>query len=385
MKGSTREAVRIAAGMLIALILFFGILGWALIGSADGAVLPIRASYVVDKSYCNWDSLGVTMYYKGSAEKDTLFTSPICSLNVIIGVDSVGDYFVRNVYYVTDGILVEDYLSTSYYTPWPVTMLVDTAAIGRTVWDNDIVGQASRIVGYVDSVDTIIRPFVAIAVVDTEAVARSTWNEAIIAEADRTIGNAGGAGPGGYACSLYVQKSGAAVQDVTVRLLNTAGDSEIGRLPVDANGRAIFSVPNETYLVYVSKAGLTQTVLPETVVVSADGVSDTVAVTEFDPGNPPQPGLCRVYGYVTDLMAEGVLAKITAEADSTTIFYEGLVISHYSVVDTADDDGYWYLDLFKSDSINSAYKFQVYLGIKAIRTIGDYSVPDSTTHWFIGQ
>lgn len=352
----------------------------------EGATVEVNAVYVYGRACTDWDSLRAILSWQGVVEKDTLFASA-CSLRALVGVDSVGNYGLKMIYYLSDGILIENDQVSSWYSPILVNMPVDSAPIARSVFDDDVNARADRTIGVVDSTvktDTLLTGVGATATVDDSAIAAAVWNDDYIPEASRTIGNVSGLGSGGTPCTTFVMDSTlGAIASVSVSLYGTDG-TRYTNWTTDANGRIIFSTAADTYLGYAEERWLTQYTLPDTIAVTAgNGANDTIWVKTFDPGAAPAPGLCRVYGYVASLSAIAVGAWVEAEADSDEIYYDGMVISHYARRDTCSvTTGYWYLDLFPSDSINSTYTVRIKYGIQSIRTFEAVTVPDSTQWWF---
>jgi hypothetical protein len=204
-------------------------------------------------------------------------------------------------------------------------------------------------------------------VVDTAKIARSVWDDDIVAENSRSVDLSGcGAGSGAYPCSLYVfnQADSSAMQGVVVRIMNGSQTATAAVGVSDPDGLVVASLDAAEYCVWVYKAGVEFDDLPDTVAVSSPSVMDTIWGSCFDPGEPVAAELCRVYGWIFDLSGEGLQdVTVTAKIGKTPIRYQGTLISPYYRTVQTDSSGYWFMDLFPSESLtpdDSEYEFMVY-------------------------
>lgn len=196
-----------------------------------------------------------------------------------------------------------------------------------------------------------------------------------------------GNGTGAIPCTLHVLTTAGddtvAVQGVVLRFYNSTETATAALTISDANGRGIVSLDADIFHVYGYKIGASFPGQPLTINVTAGGSNDTLWAQTFDPGQPPSPELCRVYGWVRDLGAGNIAAAtIQARITDSPLRYQGILISPYELTTTTDTAGYWQLDLFPSASLTpdtTRYEFTIRYTSGAIlrRRI---AIPD-TTHW----
>ena len=123
----------------------------------------------------------------------------------------------------------------------------------------------------------------------------------------------------------------------------------ISGLHTDINGKLIVSLDPGSFWIEVFANGFN----PEfdTLVVADGGGTVMLLMDRFDPGTPPDPGLCRVYGWVYDISGDS-LADIDVTAEIPREFhpvkYSNVVITPFSKSTTTDINGYWQLDLIPS-------------------------------------
>jgi hypothetical protein len=209
----------------------------------------------------------------------------------------------------------------------------DTAAVARSVWNNAIVPLAGRRTGYADSVGTV------------ESVPSS--------------------GTGAYPCSLYYfcGEDTSAIQGVFSRALNSSQTATSAISISNSNGLVVFSLDNALYRIWSYLTGFTFEGLPKDLSVTSPAVNDTIWATRFDPGDPPSPALCRVYGWVLDLTGNPIAgAAVNGGIRYSPLRYAQLVISPYSRSTVTDSAGYWYLDLIPSGELvpeNTTYMFSI--------------------------
>jgi len=224
--------------------------------------------------------------------------------------------------------------------------------------------------------------------VDTEEVARSVWNDDIIAQNLRTVDLSGcQSGGGAYACSLFVfdQSDSSALQGVVVRFMNESQTATEAVAMSDPNGLALVSLDAAKYRVWTYKAGVLFADLPDSVIVAAPSVVDTLWGSRFDPGDPVAAELCRVYGWIYDLSGAGISGvTVAAGINKTPIRYQGMLISPYYRSAVSDSSGYWFLDLYPSASLTPddlEYEFVIYYESGRIAR-KKLKVPDLTSWQF---
>lgn len=176
-----------------------------------------------------------------------------------------------------------------------------------------------------------------------------------------------GSGNGAIPCSLFVMSAVSgdtiALQGVFLRVYNSAETATAAAGTTDANGRAVFTLEESGYHVYAYQAGFEFSPLPESVTVDADGVTDTIWGTPFDPGSPATAALCRVYGWVYNLGGDTLNgAVVNARIVQSPLRYQNVVISPYDLTTTTNSAGYWRLDLFPSAALTpdtTLYEFTI--------------------------
>jgi len=189
---------------------------------------------------------------------------------------------------------------------------------------------------------------------DTVAAHVWTWST-------RTLTS--GAGTGSNQVTLTVKNSGdsSVLNGVQVQVLNQTQSATEGLLSTSSLGEAVFALNNGIYKVRIFKPGYVFTV-PESVIVSGN-TSATFYGSAFNPGTPPSPALCRVYGYVKDINnLPAVGAKVEALNKTVPLKYQSVVISPYYKTTVTDNNGYWYLDLFPNSILtptDSKYRFNI--------------------------
>jgi len=139
--------------------------------------------------------------------------------------------------------------------------------------------------------------------------------------------------------------------------------TKVAGLPTDVDGELILALDSGSYWLEITANNYNQT--KDTITVPAGGNTDTLFMPMFDPGSPPDPGLCRVYGWVYDIGGDSLAgAEITAEIPRTyhPAKYDNVVITPYSKSTVTDSSGYWFLDLIPTSLLSnsqSKYMFTV--------------------------
>jgi hypothetical protein len=176
-----------------------------------------------------------------------------------------------------------------------------------------------------------------------------------------------------------------ALQGVFVRAYNSTETATAAGGTTNANGRVIFSLEAATFHVYGYQSGYSFIPQPDTVLVDAGGITDTLWAVPFDPGLPATAGLCRVYGWIRNLGGDTLAgATVQARIAQSPLRYGNLVVSPYELTTTTDSTGYWFLDLFPSSTLtpnNTQYEFTIRLSSGAILH-RKLAVPD-TTQWLL--
>jgi hypothetical protein len=152
-----------------------------------------------------------------------------------------------------------------------------------------------QITHLIHSVDTSRVSLGAVATVDTAAIARSVWDNDIVTLATRTV-TSSASGTGVYSDSIRVLRrsdSTAVGAGATIWLRPNGGGNNLTAL-TDANGYAKFSVDADTFFVYLWVVGYQPEIVPDTNKVPAANVRDTVWVVATTAGPAPAAGLTPV-------------------------------------------------------------------------------------------
>ncbi len=193
-------------------------------------------------------------------------------------------------------------------------------------------------------------------------------------------------GSGAYPCTLttFDQTNQVAVPGAAVTLYNSDESALIASGVSDNNGRLILALDADDYSAYSRAMNYNPLQLPKSISTTSGGSNDTLFLSPFAPGEPADPGLCRVYGYVYNLhgapLAE-VVVRATLETNS--VVADGAVISPYAASTSTDTLGYWYLDLIPTSHMQpepATYDFSIYYPAGTIfrRAV---AVPDSSNYW----
>ncbi len=232
----------------------------------------------------------------------------------------------------------------------------DSSFYMRTDWSN-IKNQNAAVnfdrthLAYVDTADSINEFFV-----DTSQIksmnynnlwgASLVWNYPV---RTLTVGAGSGANRVVIRCRNFPDNS--PVSFAQIQVLDSTESSTFGLLTSDSQGRGFFALENGIYCVRLYKPGW-QFSIPETLKVNGNEDTSYYA-NSFDPGTPPQPCLCRVFGWIYDIENQPVAgAKIEAGINKVPLKYQNVVISPYNKSALTEDDGYWYLDLYPNSILN---------------------------------
>jgi len=152
------------------------------------------------------------------------------------------------------------------------------------------------------------------------------------------------------------------IQDARVRVKTIDQSTiKVPGLSTDVNGSRILELDPDSFFVSVNHNNYLM--IQDTIVVESGGGTDTVWMSLFDPGNPADPDLCRVYGWVYDLTGDPLEnIRVTSEipTDYHPVKYSGAIVTPFKKSVSADSTGYWEIDLFPNSvlsNVNSKYLF----------------------------
>lgn len=150
---------------------------------------------------------------------------------------------------------------------------------------------------------------------------------------------------------------------VTVRNLAQTATKVPGKR-TDSSGRVMLELDPDSFVVALYANNYTQGDL-DTIAVSSGGGTDTLWINMFDPGNPADPDLCRVYGWIYDITGDslkGVSVTAQIPTEYHPVKYSNIIITPFRKSVETDSLGYWQIDLFPNSLLSapdSKYLFAV--------------------------
>ena len=169
---------------------------------------------------------------------------------------------------------------------------------------------------------------------------------------------------------------------VTVRNLDQTSTKVPGHR-TDSSGKLYLELDPDSFVVALYANNYIQPDL-DTIVVSTGGGTDTLWMNLFDPGNPPSPDLCRVYGWVYDITGdslEGVTVTSEIPPEFHPVKYSNVIITPFKKTTKTDSTGYWQIDLFPNSVLSdedSRYAFIIEYPSGVVFK-ARVEVPDSTS------
>lgn len=192
-------------------------------------------------------------------------------------------------------------------------------------------------------------------------------------------------GGGTEAETLFIFASDTtALEGVSVTVRNLAQTStKVPGKRTDSAGKVLLELDPDSFVVALYSNNYFQFDL-DTIAVSVGGGTDTLWMNIFDPGNPADPDLCRVYGWVYDITGdslEGVAVTAEIPAEYHPVKFSDIVITPFMKTVETDSLGYWQIDLFPNSFLSapdSKYQFTIKYpsGVIFRSTV---SVPDSVS------
>jgi len=160
-------------------------------------------------------------------------------------------------------------------------------------------------------------------------------------------------GPGAIPVRVYAYDSTNAVSVAGVRINVKLADGTPKHYDLTgSDGWANMTLAVGERYIYAEHNNYDFTTPACTLTVPTDSLRDTVYATAFDPGDPGDADLKRIYGWIKnagDVALEGAIVTLTLDVPGDTIPYQtgtGVTIHRTAVRDTTDADGYWSLDIY---------------------------------------
>jgi len=136
---------------------------------------------------------------------------------------------------------------------------------------------------------------------------------------------------------------------MAVRNLDQSALIAVGR--TDSYGLARFNLDSDCFLVAAFAPGYIFDSF-DTIVVNGP-LCDSILACRFDPGNAPDPNLCRVYGFIYNVNGEPEAGATVSAWLPTGVARAGAgIISPFRVQTTTDNIGYFYFDLIPGAALN---------------------------------
>jgi hypothetical protein len=207
--------------------------------------------------------------------------------------------------------------------------------------------------------------------------------------ADTLAGRGWMIGNGANLCSLWVlttEDTSAAV-GVPISIKNNSFNATIAQNLTNANGVALFRLADGTFKVLTNLPDYPQVNDYDTFTVSGAS-QDTIWVSTFDPGDPPEPYLCRAWNCIfknNGLPDSG--ATVEMKIKHVPLKYGNLMVSPYGAKDTCDADGFFHLDVFPNSVLTpDSTVYQVLIRHTDGKIFSDtLTVPDSSSWRMIWQ
>ncbi len=157
-------------------------------------------------------------------------------------------------------------------------------------------------------------------------------------------------GTGAYAVQVVMYDSikYQPVPQVTVAVRNIMQDALLAIGKTGSDGTVSFNLDADSFVIVPAAAGYLFDTFDTIVVAGAE--VDTIYGSQFDPGTPSSPSLCRVWGYIYTFYGEPeVNATVTAHLPGGVVTYNSAIISPFAVSTQTDSTGYFALDLTPSE------------------------------------
>jgi hypothetical protein len=126
----------------------------------------------------------------------------------------------------------------------------------------------------------------------------------------------------------------------------------------NASGLYVWAAPADTYQVILSNLGFHTFTIPEEIIVTSSGLTDSLYGTAFNAGSPDSSNVTRIYGWLRALdgsNSEDVEVKVTTLGVYDDIGHPGtsptIIVMQQAVMDTTNTSGYFAIDLLCADEL----------------------------------
>lgn len=195
---------------------------------------------------------------------------------------------------------------------------------------------------------------------DSTSIARWVWNtpkqnhNVAATFGDYLDADISGISGGSGAYSITIVAFDSAVDqvvgnvDVAVRNLNQS--ALVASRPSDQLGKANFNLNASSYVIVARAPGYFFT--PFDTMLFAGPATDTVFGYRFNPGSPTSPSFCRVYGWLKSVNGQPEIgATVSASLPKGVTQSGNIVVSPFAVSTVTGNDGYFFLDLMWSSTL----------------------------------
>ena len=191
--------------------------------------------------------------------------------------------------------------------------------------------------------------------VDTASIARSVWDDDVIAQASRTV-TASCAGSGARTVviqTLDYTDSTTGISEVMIDVYDSTGGGYKAGLQSNTAGFCTLSLDDGRYTIHLKKtADAIDGGSPQYKGVASD-TTHTFYVDQFDPGAPPSADKCRVWCIAYDLSGNELpgarLSIWVPDRFMPLVYDDRAIISRYSMSATSNDTGYVAINIYEME------------------------------------
>lgn len=236
---------------------------------------------------------------------------------------------------------------------------------------NDRLAELESIYDSIKNYDNWVAKESTVQSIDSSSVAGWVWNSPNSNHTtsgtfgdyldSKISGLSSGSGIYSFELNAYDSSSNQSIAQINIAIRNLDQTSLLAVGTTDSYGRASFNLNSGIYLAIAGGSGYQFNAF-DTITVSATG-ADTLYGSLFNPGTPADIDLCRLYGFVSDIIG-GDLSDldITVSLTEGAVRYDNIVIAPYSVATTTDSTGYFQIDIIPNallDPSDQSYELTI--------------------------